>query len=298
MPLRLPILLSSLLLMVSAAEAGPRVVADIAPVHALAARVMVGAGEPALAAPPGASPHAFSLRPSQAAALEGADLLVWVGPRLAPWFGEAADALAPGAVRLTLMEAEGTVLRPMRAAALFAGAGDAETPDEHVWLDPRNAALWVGLIAVALAGADPGRAALYRANAAAARVELAALEAELDAVLDPVRARGFFVFHDAYRYFEDRFGLAAEGAVSMGDARAPGASRLGALRERLREGEAVCLFTEPQFAPRLAEMLVEGTEVRVGVLDPLGAELTPGPELYPTLLRNLAASLRECLDDR
>lgn len=295
MPLRPPSLLLPLLLLFSAAEAGPRVVADIAPVHALAARVMVGAGEPALAAPPGASPHGFSLRPSQAAALEGADLLVWVGPRLAPWFAEAAEALAPDAVRLTLMETEGTVLRPMRVAALFAGAGDAETPDEHVWLDPRNAALWVGLIAEALAGLDPARADLYRANAAEARAELEALETELDALLAPVRGRAFFVFHDAYRYFEDRFGLAAEGSVSMGDARAPGVSRLHDLRGRLREGGAVCLFIEPQFAPRLAEMLVEGTEARTGVLDPLGAALTPGPELYPALLRGLAASLRECL---
>lgn len=286
---------------VLAAPAAPRTVADIPPVHSLVAMVMAGAGAPGLAVPPGASPHGFALRPSQAGALAEAELAVWIGPRLAPWFEQALAALAPEARSLALMAVPGTELLPIRTEAAFGredhGHDHAEggAMDEHAWLDPRNAAVWLEAIAEALAAEDPANAALYRANAAAGRARLAALEAELIARLAPVADRPFAVFHDAYRYFEHRFALNVVGAVTSGDARGPGAGRLSALRERLAETGAVCLFSEPQFAPRLAATVAEGTGVRQGVLDPLGARLEPGPELYPTLLRNLAEALIDCL---
>ncbi len=150
-------------------------------------------------------------------------------------------------------------------------------------------------MAETLAGLDAGNAPAYRRNAAALARRLEALERELAERLAPLVARPYLVFHDAYGYFERRFGLRPVGAVTADPARAPGARRVAQLRRLMRKGRVVCLFSEPQFPPRLVPVLIEGTRVRHATLDPLGAGLEPGAELYFTLLRNLAASLARCL---
>ncbi len=122
------------------------------------------------------------------------------------------------------------------------------------------------------------------------------LRLELDGRLAPLRGRAYFVFHDAYQYFEDRFDLSAAGSVSLSDAAPPAASRVGEIRARFTAEEIDCVFAEPQFEPRLIATLIEGTPTRTGALDPLGAALEPGPGLYPALLQGMADSLAACLD--
>jgi zinc transport system substrate-binding protein len=281
------------------AQAAPRVVADIAPVQSIVARVMAGVGEPELLLPPGASPHGLSLRPSQAGRLQAAELVVWVGPELTPWLDEPLAALAPEARQVVMSEVPGVTLLPVREGGVFegheAGEEDHGTVDGHMWLDPLNAAALAESVAGALAELDPANAAAYGANAEAFGVETAALVAEIDGMLEPVRGREFFVFHDAYQYFEARFAMQAAGSVALQEGVAPGAARVTAIRDRMREGGIVCAFAEPQFEPRLLATLVEGTGVRTAELDPIGAGLEPGIELYPQLLRDLAAGLAECL---
>ncbi len=282
--------------------AGPDVVVSIAPVHSLAARVMQGAGTPRLLLPPGASPHDHALRPSDAAALERAALVFWVGPGLEPWLERPLTILATGARVMRLADTPGLTRLALREGAVFEAHdhglgpdhGEDET-DPHFWRDPMNAKLWLGAIAAALAEADPSRRALYLANAEAARAEFDALAAAIDARLAPVRGRPFVVFHDAFHYFGHRFGIEAAGAVALGDARAPGPARIARIRDRIRALGAVCLFREPQFRSALVATVAEGTGVRIGLLDPLGASLPPGPDLYPELLRGLADSLAGCL---
>jgi len=283
-------------------EAGAEVVASIAPVHSLVARVMQGAGTPYLLLPPGASPHGHALRPSGAAALERAALVFWVGPRLERRLARPLTTLAAGARVVRLADIPGQTRLALREGAVFEAHDHGSEPaieegeaDPHLWLDPMNAKLWLGAIAAALAEADPARRALYLANAEAARAELDALAAGIEARLAPVRGRPFVVFHDAFHYFESRFGIEAAGAVALGDARAPGPARIARIRDRIRALRAVCLFREPQFRSALVATVAEGTGVRVGVLDPLGASLPPGPDLYPDLLRGLAESLADCL---
>jgi zinc transport system substrate-binding protein len=174
-------------------------------------------------------------------------------------------------------------------------AEHAHALDPHAWLDPQIAAIWLAAIAERLADLDPEHAAAYAANAEAGAAELGALEARIDARLAPVRGAPFIVFHDAYAYFERRFDMPAAGAVSLGDGRAPGAARVADIRGRIEAADAVCVFSEPQFEPKLVTTLVEGTGARRGVLDPLGAELEPGAELYPALIEAMAASLADCL---
>ena len=165
----------------------------------------------------------------------------------------------------------------------------------HLWLDPANAKEIGEIVAVALAARDPANAGRYTDNAAALGRRLDALDAELAAALAPVREKRFVVFHDAYQYFEAHYGLNGVGAITVNPERRPSAKRLSDIRARITELGAACVFAEPQFEPALVDTIVEGTKAKKGVLDPEGADLPDGPDLYPTLMRNVAAALRGCL---
>ena len=167
--------------------------------------------------------------------------------------------------------------------------------DPHVWLDPINAKAIVHEIEEALVKADPKNAKKYEANALRMVGKLDQLVTELRAQLQPVQEKGFIVFHDAYQYFEQRFGVAAIGSITVSPEVMPGAERVRDLREKIKDLGATCVFSEPQFEPKLVRTLVDGTGARTGVLDPLGSSLTKGPDLYFQLVREMARSLKECL---
>lgn len=167
--------------------------------------------------------------------------------------------------------------------------------DAHVWLDPVNAKAMVAAIAATLQHADPDNAATYAANAEAMAARLDALDGHMAAILEPVRERAFVLFHDAFQYMEARYGLNAVGSITISPERRPGAERLTELRRTIRDSDAVCIFAEPQFEPALVRVVVEGTQVRTGELDPLGAAQPEGPDLYFSLMEGNADSLRDCL---
>ena len=173
--------------------------------------------------------------------------------------------------------------------------GEHGALDTHVWLDPRNAAAMARAIAAALVEADPENAAVYRANAARLDADLAVLERSLATRLAPVRDRPFVVFHDAYQYFEARFEVNAVGSITVSPESQPGAARLRELRQTVSSTGALCVFSEPQFEPRLVATVVEGTDARSGILDPLGADLPAGPEQYFSLMQAMTESLLACL---
>ncbi|PJE29192.1 zinc transport system substrate-binding protein [Pseudooceanicola antarcticus] len=284
----------------------PRVVTDIAPVHSLVAQVMQGAGTPDVILPPGASPHGYALRPSLARDLQQAQIVFWIGEALTPWLETPLESLASQAQLIELVEAPGTTQLQFRHGATLE-EGDAEAEehegheghfheglDPHAWLDPENARAWLSVIAETLAAADPEHAALYRANAEAARTELAEQSRQLAASLEAAGPVRFMVFHDAYQYFESRFGLKNLGAISDGAASSPGAARVAELRDELLEHGVDCIFAEPQFNTGLARSLSEDAALRVEVIDPLGSALEAGPALYPALLESVARSFLAC----
>ena len=301
-----------------AAAQVPRVITDIPPVQALVAQALGDLGQPVLLLDKGADAHSFQLRPSQAAALAEADLVVWIGPEMTPWLDRAVEGLATDVAQLRLLEAEGTHLRSFGEDpaedhddhADEAGHDHAAEPaaedghehdhahdgvDPHAWLDPANAQLWLGLIAAELARLDPANAATYQANAAQAQAEVAALDARLDAALAPVRDKPFAVFHDAYGYFADHYGLTIAGTVALGDAAPPGAAHLAELRASL--GKALCIFPETQHDPKMVETLAADTGLRIGgALDPEGAGLEPGPQVYGAILSGMTDTLIACLE--
>lgn len=310
----------------------PKVVTDIPPVHALVAQVMGDLGAPELLLARGADEHDFQLKPSQAGAVADSDLVIWIGPELTPWLDGAMGSRPEGAASLALLAAEGTMRRAYGEAKPDAhghdeehgyedehghedahGHGDEDGHEEahghgeehdghdhgpddpHAWLDPGNAQVWLGLIADELGRLDPENAAAYAANAATAGERIAALDAELAALLAPVRDKPLVSFHDAYGYFADHYGLTFAGSIALGDASSPGAARLAGLRGELEAGNVVCLFPEVQHDPALVEQLAEGTSVKIGgELDPVGSALEPGSEAYAALLGGMARTIADC----
>lgn len=317
MKLLAPLSLLATALLTTTAFAAPNVVASIKPVHSLVAAVMAGVGEPTLIVKGAASPHTYALKPSDAGALESADIVFWTGHGMELFLADALDTLATGATVVELADAPGIELLPVREGGAFeAHTHEGEDHDDHdhvghdhddhahdehgegdmhFWLDPENAKLMVTQIAATLSAADPENAASYAANAETEIAALSSLEAELDATLAPVKDRPFIVFHDAYQYFEARFGLTLAGSVTVTPDVMPGAARIDELKAKVGELDATCVFAEPNFEPTIISAITEGTTAKAGVLDPEGGALTEGIELYPTLLRGLATSLVDCL---
>jgi zinc transport system substrate-binding protein len=291
-------LLTTLLMSSAAGAEVPRVATDIAPVQSLVAQVMGGLGTPDLILSPTASPHSTALRPSQARALQAADIVVWIGPDLTPWLAKPIAALAPDAVVVNLLAAKGTRLRGFRWADPGQRDQDSEDGgggiDPHAWLDPVNARLWLGLIADQLALADPDNADAYRGNAAGARAGLDQLSRQITRILIPAKDLGFITLHDAYQYFETRFGLVSSGTVSRGDSAKPGPARLAALRADLAGGAITCAFREPQFNDNLLRTITGDNDLEIATLDPLGSRLPAGADLYATMLRDMAQSIADC----
>ena len=167
--------------------------------------------------------------------------------------------------------------------------------DPHVWLDPLNAIVLVGEIKNALISADPKNESAYEENAKITIEKLNQLITEINTELEPVKGRGYLVFHDAYQYFENRFGVTAVGSITVSPEILPGAERIKEMQNKVRALDATCVFSEPQFEPKLVTTVTENTNAGTGVLDPLGASISDGPQLYFTLIKNMANSLKKCM---
>ena len=323
------------------------VVASIKPIHSLVAGVMKGVGTPQLLVDGSQSPHDYSMKPSDAQALEKAEVVFWIGGDMEGFLTKPLDTLAAKASVVTLSEAHGLTTLKFREGGPFESHEDhddhaehekkdehldhdkaehdehehdkdehehAEADhddhdhdeaehaghdhgeiDQHIWLDPLNAKALVHEIEEALSAADPGNAAAYRSNAAAMAGELDALVAEVNGQLEPVRGRPFVVFHDAYQYFEKRFGLNAVGSITVVPDVMPGAARLREIQNKVKTLGATCVFAEPQFDTKLVDVVASSAKTRAGVLDPLGSDLEDGPDLYFQMVRSMAKSARDCL---
>ena len=300
------------------ASAAPHVVVSIKPLHSLVAGVMKGVGEPYLLMKGVASPHTFSLKPSDARELERAHVIFWVGDILSPGLERPLEVLPKKAEVIALAEVKGLGVRKLklREGGLWEGHeirhhGDEnreearkedihgpvthEHFDSHIWLDPLSARKWVSAIVHELEEVDPGNGKKYEANAKNLKARLYDLHTELDRILDPVRNAPYIVFHDAYQYLEKSYGLNAIGSIAVSPEKKPGTARLVEIRKKIRGLKSICVFTEPQFQPKLVQTVIRGTAARIGVLDPLGAKVPAGEDAYFTLMRAMAKSLKTCL---
>lgn len=335
---------STILLSSPVAAAGPNVVASIKPVHSLVASIMQGVGEPALIVEGAASPHTYNMKPSNAAALQAAKVVFWVGPGLEAFLDKPLDALSGGAKVVELSEAPGLKKLKFREGGAFeahdhgheghdgeAGHGEeghkhtegeaehdhAAAPeaaaahdqdhaheghdhdhdgfDMHLWLDPQNARAMAAAIEKTLAEADPDNAATYKANLDKLGERLDALDKSLVETVAPVKDKPFIVFHDAYQYFEHRYQVRVAGSITVSPEVLPGAERLSQIHAKIKELGATCVFAEPQFEPKLINVVIEGTPAKSGTLDPEAATLDAGPDLYFQLMEGIGTSLKTCL---
>ena len=167
--------------------------------------------------------------------------------------------------------------------------------DMHVWLDPENGQKMVALIADTLSDVYPEHRDTYKANAQRLMQKIDRLNIELKTELSPIQSKPFIVFHDAYQYFEHAYGLNGVGSIVFEGGEALSPVRIKSVREKLQRTRAACIFSEPQFPARPIQTIAEGFDVKVSVLDPLGANLPNDENLYFKLLDNLAHNLTQCL---
>ncbi len=284
------------------------VVASIKPIHSLVAAVMGDIGTPHLLLEAPSSAHHFTLKPSQARSLQAADIVFWVGPTMEQPLTKALATLAPQAQTLPLIESAGLVLINFDKVTPAHEKHDHEKHDmhdehakhddhlinPHIWLDPQNAKIMLGVIAARLAKADPENASTYAANADSMAARLATLETDITSQLASYSAAKFLVLHDAHVYFERRFGLRNYGAITTEPDVMPTASRVKALRDELREHRFDCIFTEPFLGQKAVALIAEGSKVSIGTLDPIASNLPAGAQLYPDLLMSYAKALQSC----
>jgi zinc transport system substrate-binding protein len=267
---------------------------------------MQGVAQPGLLIQGGQSPHSFSLKPSDMRRLHQADLVVWVGPDVESALSNLlSDSQLKGRiVRLTELP-DMQWLSPRDHGAWEArmhkphhsdhAHNHAAEIDSHIWLSPLNASQIAQQLSEILCQLHPAHAAQYRHNNQQLQQRLQQLDSRLAAQLSPLKDEPYIVFHDAYHYFEDRYNLNAVGSVSVSPERQPGAQHIHELRSKIDRLGARCVFSEPQFRPKLVQTLLEGTQAANGQLDPLGSNLEAGPEAYFQLMQQLADNLVQCL---
>ena len=297
----------------------PNVVVSIKPIHSLVASIMQGVGEPALIIEGAASPHTYSMKPSNAAALEKANIVFWVGHGLEAFLEKPLESLGSGAEIVELDDAPGLEKLKFREGGAFEAHDDGDEHDAsaegteghaheeaghhhdegefdmHLWLDPANAKTMAAQIEATLTAADPDNAAAYKANLEALGIRLDALDKQITETVAPIKDKPFIVFHDAYQYFEHRYHVKVAGSITVSPETLPGAARLKQIHEKIVELGATCVFAEPQFEPKLVNVVLEGTPAKSGTLDPEAATLDAGPDLYFQLMEGIGTSLKTCL---
>ena len=287
-----------------------KVLVSIKPFHSLVSAIMQGVSEPLLLLNGNNSPHSFALRPSSAENLQQADLVFWAGETLEGFLTKPLQSLASSAKLVTMQETAGLRLWPLRSGIAWQKheADSTNDPnvenetastsgtDPHIWLDPYNAKIISSKIVEILTAMDPQNAQSYRINGEKYGLRLELLDRRLKSDMTKIAKIPYMVFHDAYQYFEKRYQLNAVGSVTLHIGYGSSVRRLMEVRKSIQKGKIRCIFSEPQFSPKLLQTVTAGTNVKIGILDPLGAGLEPGTELYFTLLNNLSHALSNCLN--
>ena len=320
---------SVFLLQAPLAEAAPAVVTSIKPIHSLVSNVMNGVGEPYLIITDTNSPHSFTLKPEDASKLQGADIVFWIGEEIETFLEKPLGSIAIRARKISFMESDDIQKLKFRENSIFDEHDDHDDHEEHddhadhkehddhddheehddhdkhddhghhhgefdshIWLDPINAKEIVSIIADELSLIDPSNKSKYIENAKSTATQLDNLIRETEKTLD--KDISYVVFHDAYQYFEERFNVAASGALTLNTDVLPGARQIMNIRELIEDKNISCILSEPQFNPKIIETIAEDTNIKTGVLDPLGATIPSGKDQYFLLIDDLAASLEKC----
>ena len=297
------------------AKADIKVVTTIKPLHSLISSVMEGVGEPSLIIEGTSNPHTFVFKPSHAQMLEEADIVFWIGEDLEAFMEKPLDSLADNATKISFMELSSIEKLKFREENIFDDHDDHGHDDHdghedeheghddhdghnhgefdaHIWLDPSNAIKMVLEISHELSEADPDNAAKYEQNE---NKTIASLNNLIDEINSSIpKDASYVVFHDAYQYFENRFGVSSAGALTLNPDVLPGAKQIDAIQDLIQDKNIKCIFSEPQYNPKIIETLAADMKISTGIMDPLGAFIDQGPEMYQNLILDIANSLKDC----
>jgi len=312
------------------AKADIKVVTTIKPLHSLISSVMDGVGEPSLIIEGTNSPHTFVFKPSHAQMLEEADLVFWIGEDLEAFMEKPLESLAKDAKKISFMELGSIEKLKFREENVFDDHDDHDDHDghkdddhddhddhdghedeheghddhagheghnhgefdAHIWLDPMNAKEMVHEIAHELSELDPSNKETYEANANRTLNSLDKLIEDVEKALP--KDISYIVFHDAYQYFEKRFGVSSAGALTLNPDVLPGAKQISDIQDLIEEKGIKCIFSEPQFNPKIISTLANDMNISTGTLDPLGAYLDKSNTMYEDLIREISNSLKKC----
>ncbi len=319
---KLPIIISilSLFTFFVPANADIKVVASIKPIHSLASYLMNGVAKPDLIVDGYASPHGFAMKPSHAKMLQNADLIFWVGEDVENFLEKPLGSIAKKAEKIELMQIKGLQVLKFRERNIFDDHNDHGHDDHdkkedhdshakkedhddherqahgefdpHIWLDPINAKVILNEMVEHLIENDPKNEAKYKSNLDEALKDIDKLT--IDVMTELSNSVSSIVFHDAYQYFEKRFNVNILGAFTVNTDVMPGAEQLAEIREVIEHDKVACVFSEPQFNPDIIKAVAKDMNIKTGVIDPLGATLNPGKDLYFSLIKNMSASFKGC----
>ena len=315
---KLSIIISTLMFsIITYANADIKVVTSIKPIHSITSYIMDGVGSPDLIVDGYNSPHNFQLKPSHAKMLQNADLVIFVGEGIEEFLEKPLESIAKDAKKFALLEQSGFKKLKFRERNIFEEHDDHDDHDKkakkkddhddhghddhghghgeydpHIWLDPINAKAMIKKITKLLSKMDKENSSTYKSNSKKAIKEIDMMVKEIKSEMN--KDLKFVVFHDAYQYFENRFDISVLGALTVNTDVLPGAEQLSEIREVIEHENVNCIFSEPQFNPDIINAIAMDTNVKTGILDPLGATLEPGKDLYFDLIRNISKSFKGC----
>ena len=294
------------------ADSNLNVVVSIKPFHSLVSGVMLGVARPELLLKGNFSPHTYSLKPSDAKKLQYADFVFWGGEALEGFLAKPISSLSKNAEVVSILEINGLKLISFRAESNIGKSENFESyshnlpknqgaelkaaVDPHIWLDPENAKVITQETVQILSDFDPENAQKFQKNGEKIIVRLNELDQQLSSEMSEISDRTYLVLHDAYQYFESRYQLKSAGSITLQMEHFLSVSRLKKVQKMIKTSKVRCIFTEPQYSQKLVNTLIKDTSVKKGILDPIGADILPGPELYFDLLKNLSISLKSCLN--
>ena len=294
------------------ADSNLNVVVSIKPFHSLVSGVMLGVARPELLLKGNFSPHTYSLKPSDAEKLQYADFVFWGGETLEGFLAKPINLLSKKAKVVSMLEIKGLKLKSFRAESHIGKSENFESHshnlpknqvaelkaalDPHIWLDPENAKVITQKTVQILSDFDPENAQKFQKNGEKIIVRLNELDQQLSSEMIEISDRTYLVLHDAYQYFESRYHLKSAGSITLQLEHFLGVSRLKKVQKIIKTSKVRCIFTEPQYSQKLVKTLIKDSSVKMGILDPIGADILPGPELYFNLMKNLSISLKTCLN--
>ena len=310
--LKLTALLTALVTFAGAANA--EILASVRPLGFIASSIADGVTQTQILVPPGASPHDYNLKLSDIQKVKSADLVLWIGEDVDSFLTKSVSQLEGKNV---LPISELNELAPLLSKAAHHHHDESEHHHHHehgidahghhheeqndleinwhVWYSPEISRIVAQKVADKLTVQFPNKQERIVRNLAEFNRTLSLQSDKIKAQLAPFNDKGFFVFHDAYGYFNDAYGLNQTGYFTINPLVAPGAKTLAHIKEEITEHRVRCLFTEPQFTPKVVESLSKNADVNVGRLDPMGEAVELGPNSYANFLQFTADSYAECL---